>query len=223
MWLCRRDNVTLDVTSVGPSQVAVTHCQPRNNWPAQDVAPVSLLSNARQYQHFQTSAPHPPGLFLADSSEADRMDIENICSFRLCIHWTSAGHLKMLMTDFTSLPPLRKEEENVSRSLKKLILINRTLGLVLSQNSWQLLDTNKMSRGHCHEWGDHRERVPCHTSHLTLTRHCHDTSVTLSRGPGDNIIILIPHPDIPSSMVHLRKCNPSFILNFPSFSTAKES
>ena len=35
----------------------------------------------------------------------------------------------MLMTDFTSLAPFRKEEENESRSLKKLILINRTLGV----------------------------------------------------------------------------------------------
>ena len=60
-----------------------------------------------------------PGLFLADSSEASRMGIENICSFRLSIQWTSARHLKMLMTDIASLP-LSEEEENVSRSLKKL-------------------------------------------------------------------------------------------------------
>ena len=171
--LCRADNVTLDVTSVGSSHVSLTHCHPRDNWPAQDVA---LCLYYQMHDNTNSSRPvtSTPGSIFGGQQWGEQnghweyLLIWTLYSLNICKApenvngWycqPSSGWGGRECVDIT------KETE---------ILINRPLDSVLSLNSWQLLDTNKMSRGHCHEWGDHRESVPCHTSHLTLTRHCHD-------------------------------------------------
>ena len=182
--LCRADNVTLDVTGVGSSHVSLTHCHPRDNWPAQDVA-LCLYYQMRDNTNSSRPVTSIPGLFLADSIEPSRMGIENICSFGLCIHWTSARHLKMLMADIASLP-LGEEEENVSRSPKKLkswLIGHLTLCcLWIPDNYWTQI--------RCHEDIVTSEETTVSQSPVTHhTWHSHVT-VTMS-GPGDNFIILL--------------------------------
>ena len=177
--LCRADNVTLDVTGVGSSHVSITHCHPRDNWPAQDVA-LCLYYQMRDNTNSSRPVTSVPGSIFGrrqwgeQNGHWEYLLIWTLYSLNIC-------KAPENVNDWYCQPSSEwGGRECVEITKETEILINRPLDSVLSLNSWQLLDTNKMSRGHCHEWGDHRESVPCHASHLTLTRHCHDVQVTTS-------------------------------------------